>query len=71
MRCTHSAIEAVLDRGLLPNIGGHSREYYLATAKYRPEHPDWFATNQGRKTEQICYSNYESVPTYARTSSPI
>ena len=58
-------IELVLDRGLLPNIGGHSREYYLSTAKYRPEHPDWFATNQGKKTEQICYSNYESVPTYA------
>jgi hypothetical protein len=58
-------IEAVLDRGLLPNIGGHSREYYLPTAKYRPEHPDWFATNQGKKTEQICYSNFDSVPTYA------
>ena len=59
------AIEAVLDRGLLPNIGGHSREYFLSTAKYRPAHPDWFATNQGKKTEQLCYSNYESVPTYA------
>ena len=58
-------IETVLDRGLMPNIGGHSRECFLSTAKYRPDHPDWFATNKGEKTAQICYSNYESVPAYA------
>jgi hypothetical protein len=58
-------LDAVLDRGLMPNIGGHSREDFLSTAKYRPGHPDWFATNQGVKTEQLCYSNHESVAMYA------
>ncbi len=58
-------LNAVLDRGLMPNIGGHSREFYLSTDKYRAEHPDWFATNQGKKTEQLDYSDYDSAPTYA------
>ena len=58
-------IEAVLDRGLMPNIGGHSREDYLSTAKYRKDHPEWFAASQDPNSKQICYSNFESVPTYA------
>lgn len=65
-------LEAVLDRGLMPNIGAHSREFFLPTRKYRPGHPDWFAKTEGEKTqeqgsgsEQLCYSDYGSVETYA------
>jgi len=58
-------LDLILDRGLMPNIGGHSREHFLASGKYRPEHPDWFATSHGVKTGQLCYSNFDSVPTYA------
>lgn len=58
-------LNAVLDRGLMPDVGAHSREFYLPTDKYRPAHPDWFATNEGKKTEQLDYSVYDSVPTYA------
>jgi hypothetical protein len=57
-------INAVLDRGLLPNIGGHSRDFFLSGKKYLPEHPDWFSFDEGKRTEQLNYANEASLPTY-------
>jgi hypothetical protein len=58
-------LDAVLDRGLMPNIGGHSREDYLPTIKYQKEHPNWFAKTSDPNSKQLCYSNHESTSTYA------
>jgi hypothetical protein len=60
-------IDAILDRGLMANIGGHSREFFLSSKKYQTEHPNWFATENGRHTDQVDYNNYDSVPTYAES----
>ena len=57
-------IDAILDRGLMANIGGHSRDYFLSAKKYQADHPEWFATEGGKKTDQLDYSNFDSSPTY-------
>lgn len=57
----------VLKRGLYPNIGGHSREFFFPSAKYFPQHPEWFALVKGKRVAdtQICYSDLSSVHEYA------
>jgi hypothetical protein len=57
----------VLKRGLFPNIGGHSREFFFPAAKYFAGHPEWFALVKGKRVadSQICYSNLDSVHEYA------
>ncbi len=57
----------VLKRGLWPNIGGHSREFFFPADRYYPEHPEWFALVKGERVSdtQLCYSNLASAPQYA------
>jgi len=57
----------VLKRGLYPNIGGHSREFFFPAHKYFPQHPEWFALVKDRRVRdtQICYSDLSSVHEYA------
>lgn len=59
-----SFLNAILDRGLLPNVGGHSRDYFLNGPTYLAQHPEWFASENGKKTEQLDYENFDSLPTY-------
>jgi hypothetical protein len=60
-------LDAILDRGLVPKIGAHSRQYFYSTAKYFPSHPEHFALAGGRRTgdTQLCYSNHDSAGEYA------
>jgi hypothetical protein len=60
-------IEAILDRGLSPKIGAHSRQYFYASNKYFPLRPEYFALVNGKRTgdTQLCYSNHASVDAYA------
>src|SRR5207253_2512122 len=62
-----SALDGLLSRGLMPNIGGHSREYFYPAAKYLPGHPEYFALRNGTRqgASQLCYSNHDSIPEYA------
>lgn len=57
----------IIKRGLFPNIGGHSREFYFPHQKYFAQHPEWFALVKGQRVadSQICYSDLSSVPEYA------
>jgi hypothetical protein len=57
-------INTTLDRGLLPNVGGHSRDFFLNGKKYIPDHPEWFAMDNGKRSEQLDYTNFDSLPTY-------
>jgi hypothetical protein len=61
------ALGDITKRGLLPNIGGHSREFFFPAETYYPEHPEWFALLEGERVldTQLCYSNLASVPQYA------
>ena len=61
------ALDALLDRGLFPNIGGHSREFFFPAHEHFKTHPEYFALVKGKRVAdtQICYSNLESVPAYA------
>jgi hypothetical protein len=58
----------VLDRGLLPKIGAHSRQYFYSSEEYFQLHPEQFALVKGKRigSTQICYSNHDSVPEYAK-----
>ena len=60
-------LNSILDRGLAPKIGAHSRQYFYASAKYFPSHPEQFALVNGKRTgdTQLCYSNHDSVEKYA------
>ena len=60
-------LEPILDRGLSPKIGAHSRQYFYASAKYFPQHPEHFALVKGKRTgdTQLCYSNHASAAEYA------
>jgi hypothetical protein len=60
-------LDAVLDRGLSPKIGAHSRQYFYSSAKYFPSHPDHFALVKGNRTgdTQLCYSNHDSAADYS------
>jgi hypothetical protein len=62
-----TVLQGVLKRGLYPNIGGHSREFFFPHEKTFATYPDWFALVKGKRVAdtQICYSNLESVPEYA------
>lgn len=62
-----TVLAEILKRGLYPNIGGHSREFYFPAHKYFPTHPEWFALVQGKRSRdtQLCYSDLTSVPEYA------
>lgn len=57
----------IVKRGLDPNIGGHSREFFFPHEQYFAEHPEWFALVKGKRVpdSQICYSDLSSVPEYA------
>jgi hypothetical protein len=61
------ALDALLDRGLLLNVGVHSRDYFYPGDKYFPLHPDYFAKVKGKRigTTQLCYSNHGSIAEYA------
>ncbi len=56
----------VQKRGLSPNIGAHSREFFFPAEKYFQEHPEYFALVKGERTPhtQLCYANLDSVPQY-------
>ena len=56
--------DAIADRGLLLDVGAHSREFFLPTKKYQPQHPEWFALEKGQRTNQLDYTNFDSVPAY-------
>ncbi|MBA3482102.1 MAG: DUF4838 domain-containing protein [Pirellulales bacterium] len=58
---------AVLDRGLSPKIGAHSRQYFYSSEAYFPLHPEHFSLVNGKRTgaTQLCYSNHASVAAYA------
>lgn len=60
-------LDSILDRGLAPKIGAHSRQYFYSTAKYFPQHSEHFALVKKERTgaTQMCYSNHESVAEYA------
>jgi hypothetical protein len=58
-------LATILDRGIRPNVGGHSRDFYLNGRIYLAQHPEWFASENGKKTEQLDYTNFDSIPTYA------
>ncbi len=60
-------LQDVLKRGLYPNIGGHSREFFFPHEKYFAAHPDWFALVKGKRVAdtQICYNALDSAPEYA------
>lgn len=60
-------LNGLLDRGIIPKIGAHSRQYFYSSAKYFPLHPDHFAFVKGRRTgdTQLCYSNHASIAEYA------
>lgn len=62
-----SVLADIEKRGLMPNIGGHSREYFYPSAKYFKEHPEYFALVDGKRVDdtQLCYSNHASIPEYA------
>jgi hypothetical protein len=55
----------LLDRGIRPNVGGHSRDYFLNGKLYLAQHPEWFADEKGKKSEQLNYEDFDSLPTYA------
>ena len=59
-------LDAILDRGLAPKIGAHSRQYFYASDKYFPQSPEHFALVKGKRTgdTQLCYSNHESAAEY-------
>lgn len=60
-------LNGLLDRGIIPKIGAHSRQYFYPSAKYFPLHPDHFAFVKERRTgdTQLCYSNHASIAEYA------
>jgi hypothetical protein len=60
-------LDAILDRGLAPKIGAHSRQYFYSSEKYFPLHPEHFALVGGKRTgkTQLCYSNHDSIAEYA------
>jgi len=62
-----TVLDDILKRGLSPNIGGHSREFFYPSEKYFPANPEYFALVDGKRTKssQVCYSEYGSVPDYA------
>ena len=66
-RLRPTALDALLDRGLLLNVGVHSRDYFYPGEKYYPLHPDYFALVKGKRigNTQLCYSNHGSIPEYA------
>jgi hypothetical protein len=61
-------LDAILDRGLVPKIGAHSRQYFYSSAKYFPTHPQYFALVSGKRKSdtQLCYSNHDSAAEYAK-----
>jgi hypothetical protein len=65
-RLRPDALDALLDRGLLLNVGVHSRDYFYGE-KYFASHPDHFALVKGKRVgnTQLCYSNHDSIPEYA------
>jgi hypothetical protein len=62
-----AVLAEVRKRGLYPNIGGHSREFFFPAARYFAPHREWFALVKGERVAdtQICYSELASVPDYA------
>jgi hypothetical protein len=56
--------DAIADRGLMLNVGAHSREFFLPTKKYQADHPEWFALEKGKRTNQLDYANFDSIPAY-------
>jgi hypothetical protein len=66
-RLRPKALPEIMKRGLLPNIGGHSRGYFFPADKHFKEHPEYFALVKGRRQAhtQLCYANLTSVPEYA------
>ncbi len=62
-----TVLDDILKRGLMPNIGGHSREFFYPSEQYFPANPDYFALVNGKRTKssQVCYSEYGSIPDYA------
>jgi len=61
-------IDEILKKGMYPNIGGHSREYFYPQEKYFESNPEHFAlvNNQRVPNTQLCYSNYDSIDEYAK-----
>lgn len=56
----------VLKRGLFPNVGAHSLDFFFLGKGYQKDHPEYFAKVNGHPDgSQICYSNLDSVPLYA------
>ncbi|MCC6126443.1 MAG: DUF4838 domain-containing protein, partial [Pirellulales bacterium] len=66
-RLRPAALDALLDRGLLLNVGVHSRDYFYSGDKYFPLHPDYFALVKGKRVDntQLCYGNHGSIAEYA------
>ena len=61
------ALDMLLDRDMFLNIGGHSREYFYPGERYFDEAPETFMLKDGKRDpEQLCYSNFDSIPAYAR-----
>jgi hypothetical protein len=60
-------LDSILDRGLSPKIGAHSRQFFYSSAKYFPRDPEHFALVEGTRTgdTQLCYSNHSSVTEYS------
>jgi len=61
-------LDALLDRGLHPKIGAHSRQFFYPSEKYFPKNPEQFAIVEGKRTgdTQLCYSNHASAEPYAQ-----